>query len=312
MRRSGGRIRIRGLAVGALATVGLALAPAGASGVIDVWHAYADLTTLKPVPLVAMNFPAALGPVGEIEIDNGIEGHGRYSLLFSHVIPAKHPGGRPGLAGNLLLKSFGAVSLAKEARLSKPLYHVSHATVRGHRAVLIKGRHKPTVGLIWSEGGSLYALGTGTPKTVSVAELQQTATALEHLTGQVKGETPPEDGYTGKGLSMFSRAVLGERTALVEASWTAECQEIPGNESGPRGFGQTTLALPLGAGGSVSFGPAPVVPEDLARSETAAWTVGVAGSLTPGGGQLTESATGTSNGRACTVGPSTFALAPFH
>ncbi len=312
MSRSGGRNRIRLLAASVLAAAALALAPAGASGVITVVLAYNDLTpSFRPVPLVAMSFPPALGPIGEIEVENGIEGHGRYALLFSHVIPAKHSGGRPGLSGNLLLKSFGATSLAKEARISRPLYHVSPATVRAHRGVLIKGKHKPTVGLIWSEGGSLYALATGTPKTVSVSDLQHTAAGLERLVGELEGETPAETGFSAKGLGIQARVMLGERTALVESGWQVECQEVPGNEFGPTAGGKTTVALPI-AGGAVAFGPAPVTAEELGRGETAAWTLSVAGSLAPSGGQLTERAGGSSDGRSCAIGPSTFPLAPFH
>jgi hypothetical protein len=308
MVRSGGRRATRTLFASAAVFAAVALAPASASAVITVMIAYNEAT---PAELVPMSFPAALGPIGEIEVEPGGGTHGRYSLLFSHVIPAKHPGGFPTIAANLLVRGYGKTPLVKEARLAKPLYRVSSTTVRGHRGVLLRGKHKPTVGLIWGEGGSLYGLATGTPTAISAAELQRTATGLERITGQLEGETPPETGFTAKGLGIHARVMLGEHSALVETGWAASCPEVLGREGPPAGGGQTTLALPLG-GGSVAFGPAAPPLEDLARGETAAWTLSLAGALSPGGGQLTEQAGGTSNGEPCTIGPATFPLAPFH
>lgn len=309
MVRSGGR---RCVFLAAACVAALAVLPASASAVITVMEAYNDVTPAAArVTLLPMSFPPALGAIGEIEVEPQPEPRGRYGLLFNHVIPAKHPGGFPSLAGNLLVHDYGRTPLAREARLAKPLYRVSSTTVRGHRGVSIKGRHKPTIGLIWSEGGILYGLGTGTPRTVSLADLQRTATGLERITGQLKGETPPETGFSAKGLGIQAHVMLGEHTALVETGWAGECTELAGSGLPPWGGGRTTLSLPV-AGAGVSFGPGPAALEELAHGETAAWTLSVAGTLAAAGGQLTEQASGTSNGRACAIGPATFSLAPFH
>lgn len=308
MAQPGGRKGVFALAASLAA---LALLPASASGVITVMIAYNEV---KPgsATLVPMSFPAALGPIGEIEVEPQFEPRGSYGLLLSHVIAAKHPGGFPSTSANLLVRGYGKTPLAKEARIAKPLYHVSATIVRGHKGVLIRGKHnKPTVGLIWGEGGQLYGLATGTPKTMPVSELQRTAAGLERIAGELEGETPAETGFSAKGLGIQARAMLGEHTALVETGWEGECQEHPPGEAPPGGGGTTTLALAL-SGGSAAFGPGPVTLEKLSHGETAAWTLSVAGSLAPGGGQLTERAAGTSNGVSCAIGPETFSLSPFH
>jgi hypothetical protein len=309
MARSGGR---RGIYWLAASLAAFAAAPAGASGVISVMDAYNDVTPATArTTLLPMSFPPGLGPIGQIEVEPGAEPRGHYGLLFNHVIPAKHPGGFPTTDANLIVHGYGKTPLAKEARIAKALYHVASTTVRGHSGVLIKGKHKPTVGLIWSEGGQLYSVGTGTPKTVPLADLQRTAAGLDRVTGQLKGETPPETGFSATGFGIQAHVVIGEHAAVIETGWAGECQPPTVGESPPWGGAKTTLALPL-AGAAVAFGPAPVTLEELARGETAAWTLSVAGSVAPAGGQLTERAAGTSDGRACAIGPQTFPLAPSH
>ncbi len=295
-----------------LAIVAIALAPVAARAEVTVFEAYNDLTPrLKPAPLVPMAFPAALTPLGEVRVYEGFDAHGHYSLQYSLEIPPKRAGGRATLAGDLLVKNFSTKSLSKQARSGKRQFHESAVLVRGQKGVLLKAKHTTTLGLLWAERGTVYELATGTPKTVSLADLQATAAGMDRLVAQLEGFTPPETGFSARNLSVQARVMLGERSALIEAGWQAGCAEVAGSENAPSGAGQAIVTLPLSSG-SVSLPATPVPTESPGPGETAAWTLSAGGSLASTGGQLTEQVSGTANGRSCAVGPATFALAPFH
>jgi hypothetical protein len=265
-----------------LAGVIVALAaPAAASA--DVLEAYQKLSArrLSPAPLVFTTAPRRL------PVDSALEivGSPRRSGYGMRLVGAN---------GTIIyLDGGGFRSIRAALRDARAGFKAKRTRIRGHRGYALTGSRGRV--LLWSEGGRVYELATGTPRTVSLKDLRFTAAGLDAL----------ERDYVGSGgdpdLGDGAVAVTTEHTITIDVSWGAHCATPGGIPAADYG-GSAHPALLRRQGAAFGF--------DIARYRTGdlAWAGSVSGTIGPDAIQLSMQASGFFDGATCDTGPVAYAL----
>jgi hypothetical protein len=267
------------------------LAPGLASA--DVLTDYQKLAArrLSPTPLV---FTTAKPPL--TRIDRTLQGFGSrrrsgYGLRLVHYTPSG-PDAVIALEGGGW-KTLGAA--LRELRGPKR----ARTRVRGHAGYLLTGRGQRQ--LLWREGGRVYWLATGTPRTVSLQELRATAAGLDPVGATYAGSVtnPQTDAEREAGALVVTTA----HTVTADVSWTGNCTDPGGTPNNYYGGGAHAALVRLN-GNAFAF--------DVAQHGTGSltWNGMVSGSVAPGSVALSVRATGTFDGNACDSGQLTFTLTP--
>ncbi|MGZ8634625.1 MAG: hypothetical protein ACXWZZ_12350 [Solirubrobacteraceae bacterium] len=165
------------------------------------------------------------------------------------------------------------------------------ARIRGHRGYLLTRRLGPVSRtLAWVEGGTVYTIGSGTPRKVSLAQLRSTARGLDRLGGAWIGASADPDN------SSEAFAVTTARTVSVNVSFEASCAP-PGSSAATLRVGQAGVTLLRRRGNGFAF--------DIAahRRDSAPWAGTVTGTISPTAITLQVRATGTIEGDVCDSGP---------
>jgi hypothetical protein len=265
------------------ALVALAFPPSASA---DVMTLYQKLSArkLSPAPLVPTVAPRAFGSLDQTMDGLGSRrrsGYGFRLVSRSDAVIALQAGNSSTLKGALRYDTRFFGFKAKRTR------------VRGHAGyVLTRSGER---GLLWSEGGRVYEIGSGTPRKVSLKDLRTMAAGLDKL----------ERPYVGSGgdpdLGGGAVAVTTEHTITIDVSWGANCT-LPGGmpSAGYAGSAHATLLRRQGA----RFGL------DIAQARTGdlAWAGSVAGTIGPDAIALSMQASGVFDGSTCDTGPVSYAL----
>jgi hypothetical protein len=263
-------------------------APASASA--DVMSLYQDLSArrLSPAPLVPTVAPRALAPLDRTISVLGSPRRSGYGFRLVN--------GADDAIIALQGGSFRTMKAALRNETRRLGFKAKRTRVRGHSGYLLTRRLGPTEReLLWSEGGRVYQLGSGTPRKISLKDLRATATGLDKL----------ERDYVGTGgdpdLGDGAVAVSTEHTITIDVSWGANCATPGGMPSA--GYGGSAHATLLRRQGP-RFG------FDIAQFRTGslAWTGSVSGTIGPDAIVLSMQASGVFDGNVCDTGPITYAL----
>jgi hypothetical protein len=188
------------------------LLPASASAQEPTpWEPYSELANrnLKPAPLVFVSGPKPLRQFARyLEVGGGPK---RYMLRLSDGV--KHT----------LALTGGEYKSSAAARryFTQRNYTLTSTRVRGRRGTAFKHRDLGQ-GLIWSEGGRVYVIASG---TFSIAALRKTANDLQRLGIARWGVSAPfitDDGGGNRDISVF--AVTTEKTITGRIDFGAPCQ----------------------------------------------------------------------------------------
>src|SRR5690349_17190041 len=199
----------------------------------DVYDTYSGLSArhLKPAPLVFTSVPPAFRQVDRAIDDGGALGRGGYLIRLVHY---KHnlPDGVIALERNRF-RTLAAT--LRDAKRTLGFRVAGHVRVHRHRGLLLvrPGERE----LLWSEGGAVYSIGSGTPKYVSLRQLKATANHLEHVVRDYIGSAAdPSSGSEGYG-------VVTEHTLTLHVDFDATCTppDLPMASYG--GGGQTSVSL---------------------------------------------------------------------
>lgn len=282
-----------------LATIALS---ATARAEVTVVEAYAEVlsfhhgTSLAPTWL-----PPAFGPIATSQMHQGAERPGYYVMDFFHIAP-----GRSTPDAEIVLRNDPPVNLAVVRRSSKRAWVVHTTVVLGHTALALRGRRTGSLALFWEQDSRSYELATSTPRTVSAAQLLQTANSAGHLLGYLTGRFP---GNETEGGFAQVRVLVMDRAVFPVVEWAGNCL-TPGARpfEGTGGEGGASLG-PLATSGGAFSAPSSAVPNPHPHVEDPLlWTVSVSGTASASGGQLTLQAAGDENGRHCTFPSTTIAL----
>jgi hypothetical protein len=252
-----------------LTALGLVLAaPAPAFG--QDLYAYEQLAKrdLEPAPLVLTRVPRALAPLERTVSTFGTRRG--YGLRLE------------GTSATLVLTGGVHRTLAGQLREERVRGLRERATrVRGQRAYAFTGPRERA--LVWRERGRVYWLATGTPRSVSAAELRAAAAGLDPLQGVWIGVAGDPD------YPVSASALVTARTVTARVDWSvASCRRA----------GQATSIMTARRGNAFSF----AIDEE-------GWTGTVTGTV-GANVDFDVRATGVFDGLSCDTGPLQISATP--
>lgn len=272
-----------GLIALTIAVVGGAAAPPTDAAVLDEYQRLAE-RNLPRAPLVPTTVPAALRPIDSTVASLSTRRRSAYGLRFARE-------GGPATAAVVALVGGDYSSMAQARRdfVRRQGYTARSTRIRGHAGLALTRRSPRERALVWREGGVVYWIGTGTPRTISAAELRATATGLDRLEHDWLGSGPDPELETGAVLLTTRRTVTGN------VSWGANCTNPDGSPATAYAGSVSVTLLPR-AGDRFAF--------DLAGRDTGSlrWSGRVSGTVGADALTLTLRATGTFNGATCDTG----------
>jgi hypothetical protein len=258
-------------------------APAARADTASVLDAFRrlDLRSLSPAPLIPVALPARLRPIEDSFGITSTVHRGAYAWLLRHYRPS----------GSDAIIAFSAGDFRNMRAVKRGLGRSSRSPirVRGRRGVLFTRRIHPLERfLVWSEGGRINVMGSGTPRTVSLKGLLTTAAGLEPLGHYYIGGS--DDPNLSSGADIGTTA----HTVTVHLEFSADCGSTPYG-------GQAEVAMAPLRGNSFSF--------DIAKTRTDSlpWTGTFSGTIDADTATLRYQVSGTVDGRACS-GAETFTL----
>jgi hypothetical protein len=262
-----------------LAALALAALVFPAPAAADLLDTYQRLSArrLSPAPLVPTRVPPSLAPLERTVTGGSTRRASGYALRI-----VQH-----GPDAVIALEGGAFKTIAAALRDSRRLGFTKRPTrVRGHRGYLLTRHVGPTQwSLLWSEGGRVYSIGTGTPKRVSLQQLRATAAGLDRLERDYIGSggdpDNPSEGF----------AVTTEHTVTANVGWGAQCLAPDGSVGTPRA-GTMNVALLPRRGNAFAF--------DIGVD---GWAGSVSGTIAPSAITLNLRATGTFDGSPCDTGP---------
>ena len=279
----------RGCIALAILAVAAGLPAPAFAAVSDVFESL-DESRLRPAPLVPTRVPAALRPIDRTIETLSSPRRGGYGVRLARE-------GGPTTAAVVAIQGGGYASMraARADLLRRQGYRGRPTRIRGRAGLALTRRSPRGHGLVWRENRTIYWIGTGTPRTVSPAELRATANGLDRLEGSWVGSGPDPQREFGAVLVTTRRTVTGS------VSWSANCTNPDGSEGTGRA-GSTDLTLEPRSGDRFTV--------DLAGRDTGSlrWAGQLSGSVTAEGISVTVRATGTFDGQSCDTGPVTMIL----
>jgi hypothetical protein len=276
----------RTLLPGCVTAMSIALSLPATAGA-DVLDAYQRVAArgLTPAPLVPTAVPPALAPIDRTITMGTTRGGRGYSLRIVHY-------DRNGPDAIIVVTGGEFRSMRALLRDHRRLgFRAPQRTrVRGRRGFLLTRRLGPTTRtLAWVERGVVYAIGSGTPRKVTLAHLRSTARGLDRLGRDwIGGSSDPNSSSEGFALTTA-------QTVTVAVSFEANC--------GPTvRVGQAKVTLQRRQGDGFAF--------DIAEHRVGPdpWAGTVTGTISPAAITLDVHATGTIDGEVCDSGPVTLTL----
>ena len=229
---------------------------------------------MKPAPLVPTAVPRSVAPIERTISAGTTRGARGYSIRLVH-----YGGNGPDAIVVVTGGEFRRLrALLRDRRILG--FRSRKATrVRGHRGYVLTRRGGPTTReLVWVERGVVYAIGSGTPKRISLANLRATARGLDRLDRAWIGGPDDPDNSSG------GFAVTTARTVTVE--FEAQCAFTAR-------VGQARVTL-IRRGNVFVF--------DIAEHRDGPWTGTVTGTIAGDVLTLDIRASGTIGGEACDTG----------
>lgn len=272
-----------GLIALTIAVVGGAAAPpAGA----DVQSAYESLAerNLPRAPLVPTTVPKALRPI-DSTVD-GLSGRRRsaFGLRF-----AREGGPTTAAVVALVGNDYSSIGQARRDFVRRQGYTARPTRIRGNPGLSLSRREPRSRALVWREGGVVYWIGTGTPRTISAAELRAMVAGLDRLGDSFLGSGPDPELETSAVLLTTRRTVTGN------VSWGSKCTQADGSP-GTGYAGSASVTLLPAPGGRFTI--------DLAKQDTGSvrWSGTISGVVAPDAVTLTVRATAAPQGLTCDTG----------
>ena len=182
------------------ALIALSLPAAARADVLDAYQRLAE-RNVKPAPLVPTTVPRSVAPIERTISAGTTRGARGYSIRLVHYGP-NGPDAIVVVTGGEFKR---LRALLRDRRIlgfrsRKP------TRVRGHRGYVLTRRGGPTTReLVWVERGVVYAIGSGTPKKISLANLRATARGLDRLDRAYIGGAA-RSGQQLRGLRRHHRA----------------------------------------------------------------------------------------------------------
>jgi hypothetical protein len=168
-------------------------------------------------------------------------------------------------------------------------YRVRKTRLRGRPAFLLTrklGRVRTSV-LLWREDGSVYTMGSGTPKKVSVQGMRTTAAGLDHLGAN----------YLGSFFALGSNNTSLGATLVTTQHFISGVIEWGTDNCTFNGF-------PAAAhGGSATFLMLPLRNRAFSMPLTAGWNGSLSGTVAAPAVSVALQGRGTFDGTACDTGP---------
>jgi len=271
------------IAVG-VALAGLVSPAAARAGVVDTYQELAE-RGLKPAPLVPTTVPRSLAPIDQTV---GLMGTRRgYAIRFQNFSPEA-----------VVVVNGGEFRTLRAALRDhrRRGFSSRRMRIRGKRGYVLTRRLGPdSRSLVWVERGVVHWIGSGTPRSVSLANLRGIARGLDRLERDyIGGHADPEN-------SSEAFALTTERTVSADVSFEARCT-FPGATEPSIRVGQASVTMLRRQGDRFSF--------DVAEHTTGSgsWTGTVTGTISATAMTLEIRATGTVDGDVCDTGPLTLVL----
>jgi hypothetical protein len=277
------------------AILAIAVPPAQA-GFIEVSQDLAK-RNLRPAPLVPTTAPRSLAPLDATIGRTPTRRRSAYAIALRNAFRSSTIDSVLFLEGGEYKSLHAALHDFRGSR--------AHGTrVRGRRAYLISAQGVRT--LFWSEGGRVYEIGSGTPRTVSLKELRATAEGLDPLVGGSSGsvESTSESGVFSSHEAFVATT---RRTVSADIDWSADCT-TPDGRMGTQRAGRARAVFQPRRGEAFSFDVAPFTV--TGSSTPVAWQGTVSGSVDASGGTISWRITAVAEGETCDSGPVTIPLRP--
>jgi hypothetical protein len=273
-----------------IALAALACAAPARADVLDTYQRLAE-RGLEPAPLVPTTVPPILTPIDRWIDTAPTRGARGYSVRLAHY-------NRSGPDAIVVLTGGEFRSVRAFIRDQRRLgfKRTRSLRIRGHRGSLLTRRLGPlSRTVVWSEGGVVYTIGSGTPRKISLAHLRSIARGLDRLGREWIGSSSDPDSSSG------AFAFTTARTISVRVEFQASCT-FPGSSEPTARVGQAQVTLMRRQGNSFAF--------DVGdnRIGTDPWDGTVTGTISATAVTLNVRATGTIAGEACDTGPQTLVL----
>ena len=260
----------------------------------DVLSAYERLVArdLPRAPLVPTTVPKALQPI-DATVD-GLSGRRRsaFGLRFARE-------GGPSTAAVVALvgDDYDTMAQARRDFVRRQGYTARTTRIRGRAGLALSRRSPRGRALVWREGGVVYWIGTGTPRTISAAELRAMVTGLDTLGGKFLGSGPDPELETSAVL------LTTRRTVTANFSWGANCR-APDGSPGAQYAGSASVTLLRTSNGRFAL--------DLAGRDTGSvrWNGTISGVVADDAVTLTIRATAAPQGLTCDTGEVQVRLTP--
>ena len=273
-----------------IALAGLSVPAPARADLLDTYQRLAE-RRLTPAPLVPTVVPSTLAPIERTISIGTTRGARGYSIRLVHY-------DRNGPDAIIVVNGGEFRSMRALLSDQRRLGFRPRATrIRGHRGYLLTRRLGPVSRtLAWVERGTVYTIGSGTPRKVSLAQLRSTSGGLDRLGGAWIGASSDPDN------SSEAFAVTTAHTVSVNVAFEANCA-APGSSAGTLRVGQAGVTLMRRQGNGFAF--------DIAdhRRDSAPWAGTVTGTISPTAITLQVRATGTIEGYVCDSGPVVLTLA---
>lgn len=277
----------------ALTTVVVA-AGTSAPAEADVLSAYERLAerNLPRAPLVPTTVPKALRPIDRTV--DGLSGRRRsaFGLRF-----AREGGPTTAAVVALVGNDYSSLAQARRDFVRRQGYTARPTRIRGNAGLSLSRREPRSRALAWREGGVVYWIGTGTPRTISAAELRAMVAGLDRLGGNFLGSGPNPEVETSAVLLTTRRTVTGN------FSWGASCTQ-PDGSPGTGYAGSASVTLQPAPGGRFTI--------DLAQLDTGSvrWSGTISGVVASEAVTLAIRATAAPDGLRCDTGDVQVRLTP--
>ncbi len=244
---------------------------------------------LRPAPLVPTAAPRPLSNLGVSLTTSPVPGKRGYGLRLVHYTSTG-----PDAIIVVERGTFGSVPKAVRA-YRRDGYRLRRTRVRGRRAFLLTRKldGRRTSVIFWREDKSVYSIGTGTPKKVSLRGLQATAKGLDHLGSNYLGS------YWAPGTnntSFDATLVTTQHFVSGIVEWGTDNCTFNGFPSAAHGGSATLIMLPLRSG---AFS----IPLNGPLASPAGWNGSISGRASEPAVDLAIQGSGTFDDVACDTGP---------
>jgi hypothetical protein len=263
------------------------LAPAAHADGFDTLQRLAK-RHLRPAPLVPTAAPRPVSDLGVSLTTSPGRGKRGYGLRLVHYTSTG-----PDAIIVVERGTFASVPSAVRA-YRRDGYRLRRTRVRGRRAFLLTRKldgGRSSI-IFWREDKSVYSIGTGTPKKVSLRGLRATARGLDHLGANYLGSYfAPGSNNT----SFDATLVTTQRFVSGIVEWGTDNCTFHGAPSAAHGGSATFIMLPLRSG---TFS----IPLNGPLVSPAGWNGSISGRASGPAVDLTIQGSGTFDDEACDTG----------